>query len=170
MTHVFRFSYFVAISVMACFVVSLFVSDISFAQTLQEQITGQIDTVKVSAELGEARDPRLIAADFIRTILSLIGSVFFGLMVYGGYLILFDQGEEDRLNKGKKTIRFAVIGLIMIMMAYSLTTLVAKAVQASVQGELMQSGGVEYECEGSNLMRVFRGEGLCRSPQRGALQ
>lgn len=78
------------------------------------------------AGYGQARDPRVVAGYIIQILLSLIGTLFLIYLVYAGFLIATSRGEQDQIDKGKKTLRTAIIGIIIVLSAYSLTLLVAR--------------------------------------------
>ena len=78
------------------------------------------------AGYGQARDPRVVAAYIIQILLSLLGTLFLVYLVYAGFLIATSRGEQDQIDKGKKTLRTAIIGIIIVLSAYSLTLLVAR--------------------------------------------
>lgn len=82
------------------------------------------------------RDPREIAAQVINILLGLLGVLFVVYMIYGGALIMLSAGEEDKIANGKKTITRAVIGLIIILAAYSITLVVTRL----AQGKSITSG------------------------------
>lgn len=75
---------------------------------------------KQGADLGTAQDPRLIAARIINGLLGLLGILTVAYIVYGGYLILLAQGNEEEVSKGKEAIKNAAIGLALILSAYSI--------------------------------------------------
>lgn len=76
------------------------------------------------ANLGEAKDPREIVASVIRILLSLTGMVFLCLTIYAGYLWMTAGGNEDEVTKAKTLLTQAVIGLGVILLAYSITIFV----------------------------------------------
>jgi len=117
------FAFFLALTL--CFV---FV-DTSFAQTppnLGSQITGQLNAGTDVAGLGKA-DPREVIAGIIKVLLTLVGIIFTTLIIYSGYTILTSGGDESKVEKAKKTITAAVIGLTITLGAYSLTYFLGKA-------------------------------------------
>ena len=67
----------------------------------------------------------------IGTGLSMIGVVFFILMVYGGFLWMTAHGNEDQSKRALDTIIAATIGIIIIMAAYAITSFVFKSVTAT---------------------------------------
>lgn len=79
-----------------------------------------------------------ITAKIITTVLSLLGIIFVILMIYAGYLWMMAQGNEDQVSKAKGIITTAIIGLIIIVAAYSITYFVFKALgNASTGGSMM---------------------------------
>lgn len=69
-----------------------------------------------------------VAADVISIALSLIGIVFIGIVIYGGYLWGTARGSEERVEQGRKLIFEAVIGIIIIFGAYFLTAFVVQKI------------------------------------------
>ncbi len=71
-------------------------------------------------------DIRLIIANIIKVALSLIGIIMVILMLYGGFLWMTAGGNEEQIGKAKKVLINAVIGLIIILSAYSIVLFVMK--------------------------------------------
>lgn len=65
-----------------------------------------------------------MTGNVISSALSLVGVVFFILIVYGGFVWMTAQGKEDQVTKGKETVIAAIIGMIIIIAAYAITTFV----------------------------------------------
>ena len=128
-------------SVFAMVLLGIFSVQPVFAQTeggkkvnLQEQVTKQLDAGAKKAELGKP-DPRLVIAQTIQMILSLVGIVFVVLIIFAGYTRFTAQGEEDKIQKSNKTIMGAIIGIIIIILSYSISEFVVRRVQNAVQTE-----------------------------------
>lgn len=58
----------------------------------------------------------------IKPALSLIGVLFFALMVYGGFTWMTARGNSKQVDKAKDIIVAAVIGAVIVSAAYALTT------------------------------------------------
>lgn len=84
--------------------------------------------------------PTLIG-NIIGTLLSLIGVIFFVLMVYGGFLWMTAHGDSAQVDKGKETIIAAVIGLVVVLASYALTTFVFNAPTGGNSGSGGNGGG-----------------------------
>jgi len=60
--------------------------------------------------------------------LSLIGVIFFILMLYGGFKWMMAKGEAKEVDKAKDIITMGVIGLVVIILAYAISSFVIKAI------------------------------------------
>ena len=76
----------------------------------------------VSGETGvDTRDLPTQIGSIIEGALVIVGLAFFILMFYAGFLWMTARGEEDQVEKAKKTIIAAVIGLVVVVSAYGIT-------------------------------------------------
>ncbi len=91
----------------------------------------KVDTVAGDAGYKEG-DVMVIAGTIINIALSLLGVVFLGLMVYGGYLWMTARGNEQQVEKAKNTIITAIIGLVIVLVAYAISYFVIDKLTASV--------------------------------------
>lgn len=62
---------------------------------------------------------------------ALIAAIF---IVYGGFLYLTSAGESDRAERGKKTILYAVIGLLIIGLSAVIVNFVVGAISGGAGG------------------------------------
>jgi len=68
------------------------------------------------------------AGFIIRALLSLLGIVFMGYIVYAGSLWMTARGDEEKITKAKAIVRGSIIGLVIVMSAYAITAFVLDAV------------------------------------------
>lgn len=61
----------------------------------------------------------------IQAVMALIGTLFLALTVYAGFLWLTAGGNDESVTKSKDILKQAVIGLIVVLSAYSITVFVA---------------------------------------------
>lgn len=81
--------------------------------------------LEYGAESGlQNRDVRTTAVDIINVALSFLGIIFLGLTIYAGFRWMTAGGNEDAISTAKKTLTAAVIGLVIILLAYSITNFV----------------------------------------------
>lgn len=116
------------ITILGVLVFCFFLAEPVFSQGLADQISGQINASARTAEVNpNAGDPQSFAVDLIKLFLSIIGMFFMILVIIAGYWWATARGDESKVEKAQKTLRSAVIGLIIVLAAYSITTFVGKA-------------------------------------------
>lgn len=64
------------------------------------------------------------AGGIIGVILSFVGVLFLGLMIYAGLMWMTAQGNEQQVTKAKDLITNSVIGLIIVFAAYAITVFI----------------------------------------------
>jgi len=72
-----------------------------------------------------------IVGNVIKGILLISGLIFFVLMVYAGLVWMTAQGKDEQVEKGRKTLIAATIGLVIITGSYALTIFVQNILQAN---------------------------------------
>ncbi len=88
------------------------------------------------------------AGTVIGSLLAVTGIVFFMLTVYGGFVWMTARGNTEFIEKGKKTIIAAVIGMVIVMLSYAITTFVLRstAQETPVQTPASDDGGSIGRC------------------------
>jgi len=66
------------------------------------------------------RDIRSVIISIVNVILGLLGVIAVVLVLYGGYLYMTSQGEMDKIEKAKKLLLNAFIGLLIILSTYAI--------------------------------------------------
>lgn len=67
------------------------------------------------------QDPTIAASQIVQWVLSFIGVIFLGLMIYGGFVWMTSNGNQESIGKAQKTVVAAIVGLIIILSAYAIT-------------------------------------------------
>lgn len=62
--------------------------------------------------------------DIISLILSFLGVIFLAITIYAGFLWMTAQGNDTQIKKAKDLLINAIVGLIIITAAYSLTAFI----------------------------------------------
>ncbi|MFH1412601.1 MAG: hypothetical protein ABIG10_01040 [bacterium] len=65
-----------------------------------------------------------ITGSVIGIVLSLIGALFLILMIYGGIMWMTASGSIERVGKAKKLIVAGVVGLIIVLSAFAITSFI----------------------------------------------
>ncbi len=106
-----------------------------FAQEFDNAIDETaFETFAEQAGFGGAADIRVIIARLIRTALTFAGVVLFAYVVYGGVLWMTSQGEVDKIAKAKRTLLNAIIGVVIILSSWAITTFVINSLVGAVTG------------------------------------
>lgn len=84
------------------------------------------ETAGIPEGLREATPESLIGT-IINVAFSLIGVIFLLLMVYGGFLWMTARGNQQQVTQAKDLIVAAVIGIVIVMLAYAITSFVLDA-------------------------------------------
>jgi hypothetical protein len=85
-------------------------------------VTGEIAT---EANLGEI-DLGVLISRIIRIVLSFLGIIFLVLIIFSGFRWMTSGGNEEAVKKAQGTIKTAIIGLVIVLAAYSITYFVFK--------------------------------------------
>jgi cytochrome bd-type quinol oxidase subunit 2 len=84
-----------------------------------------------SGEIGDAfganadKDIRSIVVSYIDIFLGLLGLIFTVLIVFAGYKYMTSNGDEKMTKDAINQIKYAAIGLLIILAAYALTAFIA---------------------------------------------
>ncbi|HTW96399.1 MAG TPA: hypothetical protein VMD74_01930 [Candidatus Methylomirabilis sp.] len=61
-----------------------------------------------------------IAGTIVAALLSLLGVIFIGLLIYGGITWMMAEGDEQKVEKAQKIMRNAIIGLIITVSVFAI--------------------------------------------------
>ncbi len=68
-----------------------------------------------------------IALNIVEDLLQVAGYVAVGYIIYGGFILMTSSGSPELAAKGRKTIIYAAIGLVIAIAAIGLVNLIADA-------------------------------------------
>lgn len=77
--------------------------------------------------IGES-DPRKIIGNIIKVILGIVGSITLAIFIYGGLLWMTSSGNTERIKKGRDTLVWATIGLMVIFGSYTVVNFVIQSI------------------------------------------
>ncbi|QQR84246.1 hypothetical protein IPJ72_03660 [Candidatus Peregrinibacteria bacterium] len=63
----------------------------------------------------------------INYFLGLLGLIAVAFLIYAGVLMVTAGGNEDQVTKGRKIITYAVVGIVIILLSYTIVQFVANA-------------------------------------------
>lgn len=76
-------------------------------------------------------DVRVVIGRIIKAILGVSGGLALLMFIWGGLIWMTSQGEKTKIEKGQKTLSWAVIGLAILFVAYAAVNWVIKALEGS---------------------------------------
>lgn len=74
------------------------------------------------------KDPNTVVGNVLKPIISLVGVLFFCLMLYAGALWMSAAGDDKKIELAKQIILAAVIGLIIVASAYAITSFIGNSI------------------------------------------
>jgi hypothetical protein len=109
------------ISVLSLFGLFLFSNSIALADSLWDMQKGMGETGMAFGQDSEAEDVRFQIVRIINIILSFLGIIAVVLIIFAGFQWMTAAGNEEQIKKAKGLLKNAVIGLAIILMAWSIT-------------------------------------------------
>lgn len=103
----------------------------------QTEFNDNIQQLASSTDYSTEDTLDAVLGRIIRTVLSVLGSVFLILMFFAGWLWMRASGNQEKVDKAKKQIKTLVIGLVIIIAAYALSSWIVR-ILVSGSGSLVQ--------------------------------
>jgi len=79
----------------------------------------------------------VLAINIAKWIMGIVGSLSLVMFVYGGFMFLISGGSADNVNKAKKIIIAAIIGLIIVFSSYLIIKFVLETMGVSWSGQIL---------------------------------
>jgi len=102
-------------------VLALNVSVCSSAGDLDQELRRQDQRFIGEVGLNENVSLSKVVSQIIKVFLSFLGVIFIVLIIYAGFTWMTAAGNEEKIDKAKKTMVSAIIGLAIVLSAYALT-------------------------------------------------
>ena len=78
--------------------------------------------------LTQQTNLRDFVINVVNFVLGFLGLLAVIIVIYGGFLYLTAMGNEEKTGKGKKSIMYAVIGIVIILISFALVNTVIKGI------------------------------------------
>ena len=129
-------------SVFALFIALLLIPA-AFAQTPAPITPGQPEFIIVGGEIVPVEKEELIIPhaseeikageyfqsvylpEITRVVISIAGAMAFLFIIIGGIQILTAYGDEEKITTAKKTITYAIIGLLVALLSYAIVSIIS---------------------------------------------
>ena len=88
---------------------------------------------ETSKEAGVSTQRELpeVIGSIIQWVLGIVGIILLVMFVYGGVLYATSAGNEDKLETAKKVMLYAILGIVIIALAFVLTRYIISALFVS---------------------------------------
>jgi len=100
-----------------------------------------------------------IASGVINVMLSVVGAIFVILIIFSGFTWMTSQGNQEKVDKAKKTLFYAVAGLVIVMASYSIASIIITAIEQAPETPLT-GGPTGYDGGGGDVATTCSGSGL----------
>ena len=92
------------------------------------EMDANVDSFQGAVGIGDVKSIAYSAQIIIAAFLSLLAIIFIILVIIAGYNWMTAAGDDQKVTKAKETIQKAIIGIIIIAMAYAITQFVFKSI------------------------------------------
>ncbi|MFH1661950.1 MAG: pilin [Candidatus Falkowbacteria bacterium] len=65
-------------------------------------------------------NPQQLIGKIIKAVLGIVGSLSLVMFIYGGFIWMTSSGNAESVTKGKNTLIWATLGLVVIFSAYAI--------------------------------------------------
>ncbi len=70
--------------------------------------------------IGTTREVQDVIGNVIKAVLGLVGVAALVMFTYGGILWMTAAGSQDRIRMGRDTLKWAIIGLVVVFTSYAI--------------------------------------------------
>ncbi|MDP3043004.1 MAG: fibronectin type III domain-containing protein [bacterium] len=117
---------------------------VHFALAAVDVWGGQQAAIGTALGLGDTEDPRVLAANIIRIALGFLGIIAVIIVIYGGWTWMTAGGDAAKIDKAKKILINAAIGLVLILVSFGIATFVMQKLLEATGGGA--GGGCDPPC------------------------
>lgn len=107
-----------------CFLIISSSVQAGLLETVEKGGLKEIGSRGYGSSVNTVLDPRVMVARVITKLLGFLGIILVALIIYSGWQYMTAEGDKAKLEEAKKRIMNAVIGLIIIVSAYSIANFV----------------------------------------------
>lgn len=105
------------------------------------------------------QDLRVTVMKIVRIFLGFVGIIAIIINLYAGYLWMSSAGNAEQIEKAKKTLRNAIIGLVIIFAAFMIVSFIISALEGALGLGTNPGGGPPAACENCSQL----GNGIIQS-------
>ncbi len=115
--------------IISVYLVPVFVFAQSSAPSLKNNLENAGKGAQYDTDKAELTDIADLVGNIIGAFFALLGIIFLGYILYGGWIWMSAKGDEQRVTEAKNILRNAIIGIIILVGAYAITSFVLTALE-----------------------------------------
>ncbi len=108
----------------------------------RDEYTNSIAECSVPKDEADPKALSKTIVNVINTVLGILGIIAVVVMILGGITFLTSQGDANKVQKGKNTILYGLVGLIVALLAFAIVNFVTTSVFSGKSG-----GGESSACK-----------------------
>jgi len=109
-----------------------FPAQAGFSSVFTDKFSGTVEQVYTPSEDIETVLPTAIGS-IIQLIIGFAGVILLIIITYASFLWLTARGNEDQVTKAKAWLRNGIIGLIITLMAFAITSFIVNSVRDALR-------------------------------------
>jgi len=90
----------------------------------QGLLGGEIAPARLKDATGGQGDARTLILTILNFFLGFLGLLAVMMIIYGGMLYVSAAGKQESIDKGKKIIMYAIIGIVIILLSFAIVNTV----------------------------------------------
>lgn len=106
----------------------------ALAQSSDPYGTSQVNAGVNGALGGQGQDLRTVIGRIINLVLSFLGVIAVVIILMGGFKWMTAAGNEDKVSEARKLLVAGIIGLVIILAAWAVSTYVLGAISGTING------------------------------------
>lgn len=83
-----------------------------------------------------AKDPKAVIAVVLQALLGIVGAATLLMFIWGGFRLIFSEGNEEKITKSKAILVWATVGLAVVMASYSILSYAFTLIQKAATGAI----------------------------------
>ena len=127
---------FLSLVFLSSFFVYFLPAQAGFTDVFTQRFSGTIEEVYNQPADIQTVLPTAIG-NFIRLILGFAGVILLVIITYASFLWLTARGNEDQVTKAKTWMKNGIIGLIITLLSFSITSFIVGQITASLQSSTL---------------------------------
>lgn len=90
---------------------------------------------------ASVKDPRIIAVNVVKFLLSFLGLIAVVMVMYAGFLWMTSEGDLAKVDRAKKTLINATIGIVVIFSSFTIVLYIQNLIEDGLPGRGGSGGG-----------------------------